>query len=316
MHALELPPCKIAYLTFSHQSSHSSDEKKLTRLGRDLKFARTAFRRQRRRPASPNFSGQQRIRLFSDCCKLYSFLNSATMSSSEDERSSSQSPVKAAAKPRKAPAAARSSVSTINIVTEALEKTEEKKGLSLSGLKSFAVSNYPDLAAQAAFKSRLRKAILKGLENELLIRPAKSKECTGVTGRFKLAKIKPAKAAKPAAKRSQSPSPAKKTAEKGSKPAKVTKPRSRSKSPSAGKAKALSKADGAAKPKAAASPKKAAKKTAAAKKSPVAASQKNHAKKKSPAASKKSHAKKSPVAKSPVAKAAKKPAAKKTKTSA
>lgn len=108
------------------------------------------------------------------------------MSSSEDERSSSQSPVKAAAKPRKAPAAARSSVSTINIVTEALEKTEEKKGLSLSGLKSFAVSNYPDLAAQAAFKSRLRKAILKGLENELLIRPAKSKECTGVTGRFKV----------------------------------------------------------------------------------------------------------------------------------
>ncbi|XP_068233810.1 sperm-specific protein PHI-2B-like isoform X2 [Palaemon carinicauda] len=74
-----------------------------------------------------------------------------------------------------------------SIVLEALSKAEDKTGMSIMGLKKYMTENYPDKEWPRC-KNYVRKALEKGLSSGEIVRPKKSEEAVGLTGRFKLNK--------------------------------------------------------------------------------------------------------------------------------
>ena len=83
---------------------------------------------------------------------------------------------------KKAAPAAKKGPSTMEIIQEALSMTEERDGLSVHSIKSYANEHYPDVA----FKNRLKSTLLKGMESGALTRPRRSAGVTGVQGFFKV----------------------------------------------------------------------------------------------------------------------------------
>ena len=89
----------------------------------------------------------------------------------------------------KAASCGKAHPSTMDIIQEALRKTEEKNGLSFHSIKTYAKSAYPDLAVKSGFKTRVKNALLKGLESEVLKRPKRCATYTGAHGFFKVSAI-------------------------------------------------------------------------------------------------------------------------------
>ncbi|XP_064108522.1 protein B4-like [Macrobrachium nipponense] len=74
-----------------------------------------------------------------------------------------------------------------SIVLEALTKNDDKKGMSISGLKKFMKENYPE-KEWTRCKPFIRKALEKGLLLGVILRPKQSEGAVGLAGRFKLNK--------------------------------------------------------------------------------------------------------------------------------
>ncbi|XP_066978282.1 sperm-specific protein PHI-2B-like isoform X2 [Macrobrachium rosenbergii] len=70
------------------------------------------------------------------------------------------------------------------IVLEALTKNDDRKGMSISGLKKFMKENYPD-KEWSRCKPFIRKALEKGLLLGMILRPKQSEGAVGLAGRFK-----------------------------------------------------------------------------------------------------------------------------------
>ena len=66
---------------------------------------------------------------------------------------------------------------TLDILIKALQELDERKGVSIPAIKNYIITNYPD-KDPLKVKTSLRKAIEKGFQDELLVRP-KSSETAG-----------------------------------------------------------------------------------------------------------------------------------------
>lgn len=73
--------------------------------------------------------------------------------------------------------APKASPKTLDMVIEAIRKLEDRKGASVVAIKNYILTTYPE-KDPAHVKSSLKKAIQKGFEEELLVRP-KSSEVQG-----------------------------------------------------------------------------------------------------------------------------------------
>ncbi|XP_057701869.1 protein B4 [Corythoichthys intestinalis] len=82
---------------------------------------------------------------------------------------------------------------TSTMVSEALKKLDSRKGVSKQAILNFIKLNYP-AADPSRLNYHVRKALLKGLENGTLVRPANSTVTSGLNGKFRLAKTKETKA--------------------------------------------------------------------------------------------------------------------------
>lgn len=85
--------------------------------------------------------------------------------------------------------ASTSQPSFMDMVLEAIKANEEKKGASVPFIRNYIAETYRTVDPNM-MKFRLRKALDKGLDNGNIIRPKNSEEAKGMTGRFKLNKIK------------------------------------------------------------------------------------------------------------------------------
>lgn len=77
---------------------------------------------------------------------------------------------------------------TIDMVRQAIEDLNDKKGASVISIKSYILKTWPDVNPNL-LKSRLKKAVEKGFEQGLFVRPAKADtQGPGLTGRIKINK--------------------------------------------------------------------------------------------------------------------------------
>ena len=77
-----------------------------------------------------------------------------------------------------APKAKASGPKTLDILIHALKDLDERKGVTIPAIKNYMLTNYPD-RDPLKVKSSLKKAIEKGFDDELLVRP-KSSEAAGI----------------------------------------------------------------------------------------------------------------------------------------
>ncbi|XP_077581671.1 linker histone H1M [Stigmatopora nigra] len=79
------------------------------------------------------------------------------------------------------------------MVSEALKKLDNRKGVTKQGIQNFIKINYPSVDP-IRLNYLVRRVLLKGLENGTMVRPTNATIITGVGGRFRLAKNKETKA--------------------------------------------------------------------------------------------------------------------------
>ncbi|CAL8338508.1 unnamed protein product [Merluccius merluccius] len=79
------------------------------------------------------------------------------------------------------------------MVKDAVKELDSRKGVSSQAIRNSIKLKYPTLDL-VRLKYTVRKALIKGLENGTLVRPANSTAATGAQGRFRLA---PQKATEP-----------------------------------------------------------------------------------------------------------------------
>nr|ACX45249.1 oocyte-type linker histone B4 [Notophthalmus viridescens] len=79
--------------------------------------------------------------------------------------------------------------STLSMVLEALRKNTDRKGATVPSIRTYILSTYPSVDP-VRLRVLLRRALAKGMEQGLLIRPTNS-TAKGATGRFKLAPARP-----------------------------------------------------------------------------------------------------------------------------
>ncbi|CAN7991463.1 unnamed protein product [Ixodes hexagonus] len=94
---------------------------------------------------------------------------------------------------------------TIAMICEAVTFLDDKKGSTPRSIVSWILSKYNELDGQR-FKAHFRRAYLKGIEDGVLVRTNSSKDRGGLTGRVKLAPVKPKtaqKAREPATKKTR-----------------------------------------------------------------------------------------------------------------
>ncbi|KAK0135860.1 Protein B4 [Merluccius polli] len=75
------------------------------------------------------------------------------------------------------------------MVKDAVKELDSRKGVSSQAIRNSIKLKYPTLDL-VRLKYTVRKALIKGLENGTLVRPANSTAATGAQGRFRLAPIK------------------------------------------------------------------------------------------------------------------------------
>ncbi|XP_054641331.1 protein B4 [Dunckerocampus dactyliophorus] len=94
---------------------------------------------------------------------------------------------------------------TLIMVREALIELDSRKGVSLQAIQNFIKRNYPSVD-HVRVKHFVRRAIKKGLETGILVRPAHATVAVGVMGRFRLApKTKESKPKAPKVKENVDP---------------------------------------------------------------------------------------------------------------
>ncbi|KAK6170350.1 hypothetical protein SNE40_018763 [Patella caerulea] len=87
------------------------------------------------------------------------------------------------------------------MVTEALTKLDDRKGVSVQAIRAYITETYKSVDPNT-MKYRMKVALAKGIEKGIFKRPKSSEDLKGATGRFKLDKtaIEASKKAKPAKK--------------------------------------------------------------------------------------------------------------------
>ncbi|XP_071515109.1 uncharacterized protein [Panulirus ornatus] len=91
---------------------------------------------------------------------------------------------------------AKATVTTYDIVLDALSSSEDKKGMSLEAIKKYYIIHHPE-KEWSKVRIFVKKAMLRGLKEGSIIRAKDSSESLGVKGRFKVNK----KHQKPTAKK-------------------------------------------------------------------------------------------------------------------
>ncbi|KAF7665865.1 hypothetical protein LDENG_00129240 [Lucifuga dentata] len=80
--------------------------------------------------------------------------------------------------------------STMTMVKEALAELDSRKGASSLAIQRYIKNKYPSVDL-LRLKYLVRKALIKGVDNGTVVRPANSTVTTGAQGRFRLAPKKP-----------------------------------------------------------------------------------------------------------------------------
>ncbi|XP_078518549.1 histone H1.8 [Lissotriton helveticus] len=80
--------------------------------------------------------------------------------------------------------------STLSMVLEALRKNTDRKGATVPSIRTYILTTYPSVDS-VRLRVLLRRALGKGMEQGLLMRPTNSSTAKGATGRFKLAPARP-----------------------------------------------------------------------------------------------------------------------------
>ncbi|KAL5018035.1 hypothetical protein ScPMuIL_003757 [Solemya velum] len=96
-----------------------------------------------------------------------------------------------------------------DIVIAAVTTLNDRKGATIPGILKYVKENYPEIDPNTV-RYRLKKALEKGLNEGLLVRPTGS-ESKGFTGRFKLDKVKVAALKKPKVQNTKEKEKAEKT---------------------------------------------------------------------------------------------------------
>ncbi|XP_062845289.1 protein B4 [Trichomycterus rosablanca] len=94
---------------------------------------------------------------------------------------------------------------TMEMIKEALKELDQRKGVSAQAIRSYIKEKYTTMD-ESRIKLMVRKALIKGIESGVFVRPANSSTTTGAQGRFRLAIRKP-KDAKPAKKSKENSDP-------------------------------------------------------------------------------------------------------------
>ncbi|XP_076335691.1 uncharacterized protein LOC143238928 [Tachypleus tridentatus] len=84
------------------------------------------------------------------------------------------------------PAALRSKTShpsALVMVCDAINSLGDKKGVSVQAIKTWMLGQYPEIG-QSKVKFMVKKALDKGMKEGVLVRPKKSADMVGATGRF------------------------------------------------------------------------------------------------------------------------------------
>lgn len=76
---------------------------------------------------------------------------------------------------------------TYDVVLEAIQSVSDRKGCSVDMIKKFYMAKYPE-KDWTRVKKIVKKALAKGLEEGIIIRPKAAENMTGMTGRFKIDK--------------------------------------------------------------------------------------------------------------------------------
>ncbi|KAG7244586.1 hypothetical protein INR49_029605, partial [Caranx melampygus] len=76
--------------------------------------------------------------------------------------------------------------STAIMVKEALQELDSRKGVSSQAIQNYIKQKYPSVDL-LRLKHFVRRALKKGLENGMVVRPASSTVTAGLTGKFRLA---------------------------------------------------------------------------------------------------------------------------------
>lgn len=73
------------------------------------------------------------------------------------------------------------------MLKEALKQLDTRKGVSSQAIRSYITEKYPSVDT-VRLKYMMRKALAKGLESGMLVRPANS-TATGAQGRFRVSTL-------------------------------------------------------------------------------------------------------------------------------
>ncbi|KAK2911354.1 hypothetical protein Q8A67_003487 [Cirrhinus molitorella] len=93
--------------------------------------------------------------------------------------------------------------STMEMVKEALKELDSRKGVSAQAIRGYIKEKYTSVD-ETRLKFMVRRALNKGIETGVFVRPANSGSTTGAQGRFRIAKTK-AKEAKTQSKENSDP---------------------------------------------------------------------------------------------------------------
>lgn len=73
----------------------------------------------------------------------------------------------------------------MDMVKEALKELDQRKGVSAQAIRSYIKEKYTTVD-ETRVKSMVRKALLKGIESGVFVRPVNSNTMTGAQGRFRV----------------------------------------------------------------------------------------------------------------------------------